>query len=343
MTWLEILLVILHFVLAFVVCFFLTKWWIKTAKSHKSMMQPDMNKYNKKILVPKTGGIVIAISFVVSIFIYIFFKTFILNSPIHTIEILTIVITLLLACFIAFIDDIFGWEKSSISGYKKILMTIPIAVPLMIINAGHSIVNLPFFGEVSLGILYPLVLIPLLIVGTTNGFNMLAGFNGLESGLGIIIMSTLGFISLITGQKWLALIAGIIVFILIAFYLFNKVPAKIFPGNTLTYIVGAMIGCFAIIGNMEKSAFILFIPFIIEGFLKLRSKFKAHNFGVPNKDNSLEPRYPKIYSLTHFALRFLKKIKPSHKVYEKDIVYFIFLIEIILVIVVILNTFLHFI
>lgn len=339
----DIVLAAFLLIISFFVSFFLTKWWIKTAKGHVSMLQPDMNKYNKKILVPKTGGIVVAISFVVATFIYIFFKTFILHSVIHTTEILTITITLLLACFVAFIDDIFGWEKSSISGYKKILMTIPIAIPLMIINAGHSVINLPFLGNISLWIVYPLVIIPLSIVGTTNGFNMLAGFNGLESGLGIIIFSTLGLISLITGQKWLALIAGIMVFVLIAFFIFNKVPAKIFPGNTLTYIIGALIGCFAIAGNMEKSAFILFVPFIIEGFLKLRSKFKAHNFGIPNKDNSLEPRYPKIYSLTHFALRVLKKIKPSHKVYENDVVYFIFIIEIILALFVIFNTFFHFI
>jgi len=293
------------------------------------MLQPDMNKY-KKPLVPKIGGIAVAISIVVVVFVYLFFKTFILHSTLHDTEILTMVITLLLACFIGFIDDIFGWERSSISGYKKILMTIPIAVPLMVINAGHSSLSIPFIGSVNLRLIYPLIVIPLAIVGTTNGFNLLAGYNGLESGLGGIIFIFLGLFSLITGQRWLALIAGIIVFVLFTFYLLNKVPAKIFPGNTLTYVIGALIGCFTILGNMEKSALILFLPFIAEGILKATSKFKAWNFGIPNKDNSLELPYKNIYSLTHLSILILKKIKPSHKVYEKDVVLFLFIIESIL-------------
>jgi UDP-N-acetylglucosamine--dolichyl-phosphate N-acetylglucosaminephosphotransferase len=326
----EILIVIFHLFLAFLICFFLIKWWIKIAKEHKSMLVPDMNKYDKP-LVPKTGGIVVTISIILTIFIYIFFKTFLLNSSSHIIEILTLTITLILACFIGFMDDIFGWEKSSITGYKKILMTIPVAIPLMVINAGHSSIILPFFGNINLGLFYPLLIIPLSIIGTTNGFNLLGGYNGLESGLGIIIFSALGAISLITGQKWLALIAGVIVFSLLAFFIFNKNPAKIFPGNTLTYVIGSLIGCFAILGNIEKSALILFLPFIIEGFLKLRSKFKAHCMGIPNKDNSLEMPYKKIYSLTHLSLWFMRKIKG--KAYENQVVYLLFILEIILAII----------
>ena len=339
MAWLEILITIISFAISLLLSYFLTKFWISLAKHHKEMLQPDMNKYNSKPTIPKTGGIAVMLSIVLSLFVYIFFKTFFLQSNTHIIETLTIIITVFMAFLIGFIDDIFGWKKSSITGLKKILMTIPIAIPLMIINAGHSIMNLPFIGQVNFGIIYPLVIVPLSLIGTTNGFNLLAGFNGLEAGLGIIIFTALGIASLFAGEIWLVLIAGVIIFSLIGFLILNKYPAKIFPGNTLTYVIGCLIGCFAIIGNMEKIALILFIPFIIEGFLKLTSKFKAHNFGIPNKDNSLEPRYKKNYSLTHIALRILKKVK--HKVYEKDIVYFVYLVELIFVLLVFLNMFLN--
>jgi len=313
----------------------LTKFWINIAKHKKDMLQPDMNKYNPAPTIPKTGGIAVMLSIILSLFVYIFFKTFFLQSTTHIVETLTLIITVFMAFLIGFVDDIFGWKNSSITGYKKILMTIPIAIPLMIINAGHSTMGLPFIGNVNFGLIYPLVIVPLALIGTTNGFNLLAGFNGLETGLGIIIFAVLGTTAFFTGQVWLVLIAGIIIFSLLAFFLFNKNPAKIFPGNTLTYVIGCLIGCFAILGNMEKIAFLLFIPFIIEGFLKLRSKFKAHNFGIPNKDNSLEPRYKQNYSLTHIALRILKKMKK--KVYENDIIYFMFIVELILVLFVFIN------
>lgn len=323
----EILIAILHLIVASLVCFGLTKWWINVAKKNK-LEGKDMNKYNKP-LVPEAGGIAVVISIVLTIMLYIFFKTFVLHSLTHLKEILILVITLLLACFIGFIDDILGWKKG-LAGWQKILMTVPIAIPLMVINAGQHTMAVPFFGTVDFGLFYPLVIVLVGIVGATNGYNLLAGYNGLEAGLGTIIFTALGIVSLKTGQLWLALIAGIIILALLGFLIFNKFPAKIFPGDSLTYSLGALIACFAILGNMEKAALILFIPFIIEGILKARSKFKAENFGLPRKDNSLELPYKKIYSLTHFALKFLKKIKPSHKVYETDVVWFLVVIEIVL-------------
>jgi len=317
----------LHLILVFIITLFLTKWWISIARRNK-LVGKDMNKY-KKPLVPEAGGIAVITSIILTILLYIFFKTFVLKTTTHLIETLIITITLLLACFIGFIDDILGWKKG-LSGWKKILMTIPIAIPLMVINAGHSVMSLPFLGQVDFGLFYPLLIIPIAIVGATNGYNLLAGYNGLEVGLGVIIFTALGIVSLAIGQSWLALFAGIIVLSLLAFLIFNKFPAKIFPGDSLTYSLGALIACFAIIGNMEKVALILFIPFIVEGILKARSKFKAENFGIPQKDGSLNPPYKKIYSLTHCMLKFLKKIKG--KVHERSITNYLILSEIILAI-----------
>lgn len=329
----EILIAILHFIVAFLLCLGLTKWWIKVAKRNE-LEGKDLNKYSKP-LVAESGGIAVMASIILTIMLYIFFKTFVLKTETHVIETLTIIITLLFASFIGFIDDILGWKKG-IKGWIKILMTIPIAIPLMVINAGQHMMSVPFIGTVDFGLFYPLFIVLIAVIGTTNGVNLLAGYNGLEASLGMIIFIALGIISLLTGQLWLALIAGIIILALLAFLVFNKFPAKVFPGDSLTYSIGALIACFAILGNMEKLALVLFIPFIIEGILKARSKFKAENFGRVNKDNSLEPPYKQTYSLTHVALKLLKIIKPGKKVYETDVVWFLVIIEIILAILAIL-------
>lgn len=322
---------------ALFVNFFIIKYWIDIAKKSESMLVPDMNKY-KKPLIPKTGGIAVMVSTILAIFIYIFFKTFVLQTTTHFAEVLALIVVLLLAGLIGFIDDIFGWRKS-LTGKQKILMTIPIAIPLMVINAGHSIMSIPFIGAVDFGLIYPIVIIPLGVIGATNGYNLLAGHNGLEAGLGIIIFSVLSIVAFLQNQYWLALIGGIFLISLLVFYFFNQFPAKIFPGNSLTYIVGALIACFAILGNMEKVAFLLFIPFIIEGILKARSKFKADNFGKPNKENNLRLPYRKIYSLTHLVMKILKKIKPSHKVYEREVVNVLLVMELILAIIVLICVF----
>jgi UDP-N-acetylglucosamine--dolichyl-phosphate N-acetylglucosaminephosphotransferase len=122
------------------------------------------------------------------------------------------------------------------------------------------------------------------------------------------------------------------VFCLIGFYIFNKYPSEIFPGDTLTYSVGALIACIAILGNVEKIAIFFYIPYIIETILKSRGKLKKESFAKLNDDGSLEMPYDKIYGLEHAAIYILKKIKPSKKVYEKEIVYLINAFQILIVI-----------
>ena len=188
--------------------------------------------------------------------------------------------------------------------------------------------NFPFLGIIEFGLIYPLILIPLGIAGATISYNFLAGFNGLESGQGIIILSFLSLISYITGSAWLALIGLIMVSSLIVFYIYNKYPAKVFPGDSLTWAIGALIAIMAILGNFEKIAVFIFIPYFLETILKLRGKLKRQSFAKPNKDGSLELSYNKIYGLTHLSLFILKKFKK--KVYEKDVTYLIFMFQIII-------------
>ena len=118
---------------------------------------------------------------------------------------------------------------------------------------------------------------------------------------------------------------------LIAFYFYNHFPAKVFPGDSLTLTIGALIAGMAILGNFEKIAVIVFIPYIIEMVLKIRGKLKKESFGKPNLDGSLEMPYKKIYGLTHLGIFILKKFK--NKVYEKDVVYFIMGIQMIFILI----------
>ena len=73
-------------------------------------------------------------------------------------------------------------------------------------------------------------------------------------------------------------------------------------------------------------------PYILEFFMKLRGGFEKYSFGKPNKDGSLEMPYEKIYGLEHLAIYLLKKLKPSKKVYEKDVVYLIHGFQVFLII-----------
>jgi UDP-N-acetylglucosamine--dolichyl-phosphate N-acetylglucosaminephosphotransferase len=117
---------------------------------------------------------------------------------------------------------------------------------------------------------------------------------------------------------------------LLALWFFNKNPAKIFVGDTMTYAVGSMIACIAILGNIEKIALFFFIPYILEVLLKARGKFEKQSFSKVNKDGSLSPLYKKVYGLEHIAVRLLRAVKG--KAYEWEVPVVIGLFQLIIII-----------
>ncbi len=241
----------------------------------------------------------------------------------------------MVATIIGMIDDLLGW-RTGIRQSKKVLLTFLIPVPLMVINAGQNTMAFPFLGTIDIGLLYPLLIIPIGMIGASNAFNMLAGYNGLEAGMGVVILSTLGLIAYSNGNTVAAVIAVTTVSALVALLYFNKYPAKVFPGDTLTYPVGAIVAIVAILGNMEKSAVILFSLYYIEFLLKARGKLREQSYGMLLDDGSLAVR-DKVYSIPHIAILFLRKIKGS--AYEKEVVLVVLLFQAVIALVVLYSYF----
>jgi len=286
----------------FVLTLIALPWWIKRAKKH-GFVGKDMNKYGHPE-VAELGGLIAVPSAVIGILLYVALQVFVYHTGAHTVILLAAVCSLLIAALIGFADDLLGW-KIGLRQSQKVILSALIALPMMVINAGTSTMHVPFIGKVTFGLLYPLVIVPLAIIFSANAFNMLAGYNGLEAGLGIIALSALGGIAWLSGGKLAAVIAACIVTSLIAFILPNWYPARIFPGNAFTYAVGAAIAIVAIVGNIEKYALIVFIPFIIEFLLKARGRFQKESFAQPMSNRSLTQQYQEWYSLPHVALSFL--------------------------------------
>ncbi len=312
--------------ISFLATILIVPQWVKISKRMKLLWE-DMHKIGHPKNVSGSGGVGVIFGFLFGVFLYLAIKTFVFNSQTNLTEIVILVSTMILASFIGFIDDMIGWKTGGLSNGSRIFMIAMIAVPLMAFNAGTSTIL-----GVNIGIFYPLTLIPIAIIGTTSTFNFLAGYNGLETSQGILVLGALSVVTFITGTLWLSVVTACMVAALVAFYFFNKYPAKVFPGDTLTYPVGALIGAIAILGNVEKIAVFFFIPYIIEFFLKARGKLKKQSFAKLNKDHSIEVKEG-IYGLEHVAIRILQKIKPSGKAYEWEVPMLINLFQIIVIVV----------
>jgi UDP-N-acetylglucosamine--dolichyl-phosphate N-acetylglucosaminephosphotransferase len=320
-------LLILAVIISFLITILIMPFWIRKAKQI-GLIWEDMHKVGHPQNVAGSGGVIVVLGFMMGVLIYVAARVFSFNSFGNVVEILAILCCVLFMALIAFVDDLFGWHKGGLSIRSRLILTAFAAIPLMVINAGSS----TLLG-INLGILYPLVIIPIAVTGATTTYNFLAGYNGLEAGQGIIMLGALSIVTYLTGNAWLSVVALCMCAALAAFYLFNKKPAKVFPGNVLTYSVGALIAAIAVIGNIEKIALFFFIPYILETILKSRGRLKKQSFGKLNEDGSLEVPYDKIYGLEHLAIWILKKVKPNKKVYENEVTWLIHSFTIIIILI----------
>ncbi len=289
---------LLALLVAFFTGFFLLRLWIPAAKRF-GLVGGDINKPGKPE-VAEAGGFAVVLAISLGLFTYLFLKAF-WGTDTHLAEVYATISALLLAGFVGFVDDILGWKRGLPQWFKPLLTTF-IALPfatLALLNPSLNVFSA--WGIPSW--LFAFVFVPVGIVGASNAINMLAGYNGLEAGLSLTILGFLGLKAWVLGELWVSYMAFIGVAALLVFLYYNWYPAKVFPGDTLTYAMGAYIGAVTILGKMEFFGVALFALYFLELILKARSRFKAENFGVPDENGVLHPRYDKIYSVTHVFLR----------------------------------------
>ena len=323
-------LLIIPLLVSFIVALISLPYWIKKCKS-VNLLWKDMNKFGHPKNVASSGGIVVIMAFILGVLTYVALKTFIFQGVVNALEIFSLLSMVLILGIVGLIDDLLGWENGGLSNRLRIFLAFIASVPLVVINAGVHTMQIPFFGLVNFGILYPLLLVPLGVAGAATTYNFLAGFNGLEVGQGILILSFLSFVAYVSKSPWLAIIGLCMVASLLSFYFFNRFPAKVFPGDIMTYSIGALIAGMAILGNFEKIAIVVFIPYILEVILKIRGGLiNVHSFGIPNKRGELKMPYKKVYGLEHLAIKILNKFG---KATEKKVVYLIYSFQILFILI----------
>ncbi len=269
----------------------------------------------EETVVADMGGPGVVVGFLMGVFFFIGVEIFVPPRLSGIIYILASLNTILIITLIGIFDTLTALIKRRegegfFEQYKKIgiprwlyfFIPLPAAVPLAAVNAGVSRMTLPFIGRVELGLAYPLVLVPLAVLCCSNATNFLAGFNGLEAGMGFVLHLSLGLYAYTHGHYSAAMIALCFAAALLAFLRYNWYPAKVFPGD-LNYTIGAVCACVAVIGNMEKFAMLCFVPYAAEAVLKALSGFEAESYGVLQPDGTVKPRSERVRGLTHLVMR----------------------------------------
>jgi UDP-GlcNAc:undecaprenyl-phosphate/decaprenyl-phosphate GlcNAc-1-phosphate transferase len=187
--------------------------------------------------ISRSGGIASVISLTIFFGIYYLLYSKILYEYIY------ICISLF---FIGYLDDI----KIKINpNIRLILMIISLTIlinilPIKIVNIDLIFLNLWLHNQI-----FSTIFIVLCFLFMINGANLIDGFNGLLAINLIIINSILLFINLDNNQIEFSVFLASQIIILLSFLLFNFPKAKIFFGDSGSYLMGSLIALNSIFTN----------------------------------------------------------------------------------------------
>jgi len=258
---LELFYLIIVFIVGFMATLLLIPHIIKIMKK-KGYIGYDIHK-NDRPEVAESGGICMVIGVSVSSIFLIFLFPLFFNV------ILIFILTIILAGTIGFIDD-----RVRLRSRYKILLTIFTGSFIFLAHylgfIQISSPTIPFLGKTRLTILYPL-LIPIIVAVFANTVNMLEGYNGEGSGTCLIAVFFILICSIIWNSAEALLFSIVSLAVLIPFFLYNRYPARVFPGDVGTLSMGAMIACIALFGSIEVAIFCALLIHVFNSFYVISS------------------------------------------------------------------------
>jgi len=213
----------------------------------------DPNKDDRrmhKIPMPRSGGLAIFFSFVISVLLFYGVTRFTLS----------LIGGGLLIVILGILDDIF-----TIRGLYKFIVQIA-AAGLVVWQGGVLVERINIFGNYIQFGYFAIPLTILWIVGLVNAVNLIDGLDGLACGISTISALSLLLVTILIGEFQIALLMAILVGSCLGFLPFNMNPAKIIMGDSGSTFLGFILAIVSVQGVFKVHAVITFIiPFLILG------------------------------------------------------------------------------
>lgn len=238
---------------------------------------------------PTMGGVLIVGSVLISTLLW---------AKLSSVYVWTAMIATLLFGLIGFVDDYSKMAKQrslGLTGRQKLLAQLLVAVMVWaVLYASARIaggvsyswqVAIPFFkatatgDKTSIGPYLYLVLIVIVLLGSSNAVNLTDGLDGLAISVTVIAMSALtGFTYLSSDARWanylelthrpeaaeLTVFCGAMVGASLGFLWYNAPPAQVFMGDVGSLAIGGALGTVAVLTKQEFMLVMVGGVFVIE-------------------------------------------------------------------------------
>jgi UDP-GlcNAc:undecaprenyl-phosphate GlcNAc-1-phosphate transferase len=238
------ILSLLLFLLGFLICLLVTPWVIRLARvGNIGLDTPDENRKRHDTPIPRLGGMPIMCALSIGLLL-------ILNTrPECASSFFPVLLGSLCMCGLGLRDDF-----KPLGARKKLIGQLAIA--LLVYWMGLRIEKVTYPGgawSVNLGQAASLVLTVFWLIALPNVVNLIDGFDGLATGLGLFMAVTLGIAGWFNEQQPVAWYAFTMAGALLGFLVFNFPPARIYLGDGGAYLIGFCIAALSLASSNKGS------------------------------------------------------------------------------------------
>ncbi len=237
--------------------------FLKKKEVIQTVRELGPKEHFKKNGTPTSGGILIIIFTIIN-----FIGLKLINMKNFKIQDIIILLTIIGYGLIGLLDDLKIINNKHNNGLspkiKLILEMFLTTIIIFIVIRSTETIELVIFNFKITNKLLLLIFYPFYIMGWSNSYNITDGIDGLASSLTFVLMIGVFILGKISNNEILILISLSLFFSVIGFLLFNANPAMLFMGNTGSHSIGSLIGVLAILTKTEFIFFVMGFVFIFE-------------------------------------------------------------------------------
>lgn len=241
-------------------------WLIIFMRSHhegQEIRDEGPKWHAKKSGTPTMGGTVFVLAAVIA--------TLIVTACKHDLNatVWILLLNLLGYGIIGFLDDgikLHYKRNLGLRAWQKLLLQILIAVVSVCLATADGFnfkLWLPFAGLVSNLAVFVVFMI-FWLVGFSNAVNLSDGLDGLATGLSIIAYATYAYLAFTAANLPILVFCLSVIGGLMAFFVFNHKPAKIFMGDAGSLALGGGLAAVSIMLNRPWSLLLIGLVFVVE-------------------------------------------------------------------------------
>jgi UDP-GlcNAc:undecaprenyl-phosphate GlcNAc-1-phosphate transferase len=215
----------------------------KPADNVETNIDGQRRRVNRKV-TPRTGGIAIAIAFIISVF---FFDSL-------TMQLKGILVGGGIVFIGMLLDDMFD-----IPALLKLLIQSVAAIVVIAFGVRvTAFTNFLHGGFFQLGIA-GIIFTYFWIVGITNALNLIDGLDGLAGGVAALIFLAMFFFAALKGLATMGAILVALLGAVLGFLVFNYNPAKVFLGDAGSEFLGFMIASLSVYGALKLPTTVMLV------------------------------------------------------------------------------------